>query len=133
MDPNFDHIQKLAAQEFPTGNAELDQILSAFNLDSVDLAYSFPQFPWLSLVSQLEGNNLVYMSALEGVAGIEVVELYRGCVGDGNTISHQQNSNSKTLTFSIGSGDCPSGCLYHRYWEFAIKDGKAEFVRMYED
>lgn len=133
VDPSLPHINKLANGEFPTGDANLDQFLLDFDLDSVRLAYSFPQFPWLTVFSKVDGNNLVHMDALQNVTGIEVTELYSGCVGDGNNITHHPAADSNTLVFSIGSGDCPAGCIYHRYWEFEIKDGKAEFIRMFED
>ncbi|NME72982.1 hypothetical protein [Flammeovirga aprica] len=55
----------------------------------------------------------------------------KGCNGDGSAINLERTGNSGTITFSIGSWDCPSGCLYHRYWVFKVEGGKAEFIEAY--
>ncbi len=33
-----------------------------------------------------------------------------------------------TQYFSIGRGDCPSGCIYRKYWIFEVANGVARFV-----
>lgn len=37
-------------------------------------------------------------------------------IGGGNGIQY----NSGTYTFSLGWGDCPSGCINNHYWEFNV-------------
>ena len=65
------------------------------------------------------------------VESIVVAEFNKGCIGDGNTITLTRNEDSAIITFSIGSGDCPAGCIYHKYWEFKVSNGVATFVRTY--
>jgi hypothetical protein len=38
----------------PTGNQALDDILSTYGFDSVKTAYSYPNFPWLTIFTKKE-------------------------------------------------------------------------------
>jgi len=52
--------------------------------------------------------------------------------GDGNDIEiFSYTSDEITLLYSVGWGDCPSGCYYRHYWEFTIdeEDCAVTFVR----
>jgi hypothetical protein len=48
-------------------------------------------------------------------------------------ITLSRDGDSATITFSIGRGDCPAGCIYHKYWEFRVLNDYAEFVKTFED
>ncbi len=53
-------------------------------------------------------------------------------IGDGGTIiverKRQRNEYLK-VTYVFGYGDCPSGCIYHDYYEFHVyTDGKVDFI-----
>lgn len=42
-------------------------------------------------------------------------------VGDGNNIEWGSDSkNAMALKYSIGDGDCPSGCINRKYWVFYV-------------
>ena len=45
-------------------------------------------------------------------------------VGDGSTIS----AAPPFYTFIRAWGDCPSGCIYHEYWEFEVEDGNVILI-----
>jgi len=62
---------------------------------------------------------------------LEVAYFNNGFIGDGNNITLTRNADSAIITFSIGSGDCPSGCIYHRYWEFRVSNGTASLIKSY--
>lgn len=124
-------IQNLAIERFPTGNATLDPLLQQFGFDSVKTAYNYPQFNWLTLYTKKSFNMLAVKSLFAKAPGVLISEWGAGCVGDGNRIALKRDENSATLTFSIGRGDCPAGCIYRRHWEFVVKNSLATFVRAY--
>ena len=51
-------------------------------------------------------------------------------IGDGNDITYGTDSkNATSLKFSIGEGDCPSGCINRKFWIFDIMtDGKVVYM-----
>ena len=51
-------IKNLANNIFPTGETELDNLLTTYNFDSVKTSYSYPQFPWLTIYTEDEYNML---------------------------------------------------------------------------
>ena len=134
VDPQNSAIQNLAANQIPTGNQALDSFLNTYGFDSVDLSYDYPQFPWLSIISTQELNLLPLEDEVTNLEGILMAEMNAGCVGDGNTIQIDREQSPTKITFSIGEGDCPAGCIYKKFWEFSVdNDCKASFVRMYEN
>ena len=124
-------IKNLSNEIIPTGNANLDNILSLYNFESVETAYSYPDFPWLTIYSINEYNMIPLVKEFSDLSSVLIADFQKGCVGDGNNISLIRSTNSATITFSIGRGDCPAGCTYHKYWEFNVQNGKAEFVKSY--
>lgn len=127
-------IQKLAEFSLPTGNIELDALLTTYEIDSVQTAYGYPASNWLILYSSGTYNMLKAASDFHQISSIQTeintcdVESNLG----GNTIMHHQVTENETfLTFSLGSGDCPSGCFYHHNWEFLIDNKEAYFQRKY--
>lgn len=127
-----DAIKKLVNKEFATGDSQLDAMLTKYSIDSVELAYSYPSFPWLSVTSTNGRFNLrPTVEEFNSLENVIISEYNKLCAGDGNNITWMKDGNADILTFSIGWGDCPSGCINHRYWEFKIEDQKAEFVKAY--
>jgi len=129
--PDLPEIKNLAIGIIPTGNTDLDNILTKFRFDSVKTSYSYPSFPWLTIYTNNEYNMIPLEKEFSKLPQVDFAEFNKGCVGDGNNISLIRKNNSATITFSIGSGDCPAGCIYHKYWEFKVANGIAEFVRTY--
>ncbi len=43
-------------------------------------------------------------------------------VGSGNDIRATRDSAAWRLDYSVGYGDCPSGCIVRRYWHYAVTD-----------
>jgi len=124
-------IQNLSDNVFPTGESSLDYILNTYNFDSVKASYSYPDFPWLTIYTNYEYNMIPVEKEIADVKSILIAEFNKGCAGDGNNIELRRNFDSAIITFSIGSGDCPAGCIYHKYWEFKVSDGMATFIRTY--
>ncbi|WP_372647852.1 hypothetical protein [Draconibacterium sp.] len=124
-------IQNLSNKIIPTGETSLDNILSTYNFDSVRTAYSYPRFPWLTVYTDDEYNMITVEKEFNYIESVLTAEFNHGCIGDGNTITLTRNNESATIIFSIGSGDCPAGCIYHRYWEFKVSNGIARFIKAY--
>lgn len=133
VDTQRPEIQKLANGEFVTGEPSLDEILSTYQFDSVRLSYSYPDFPWLTIYTDQDYNMIPISEELQNLESVEIAEFNNGCVGGGNSISLSRSNDVAILTFSVGSGDCPAGCIYYKYWEFVVSNGVASFVRSYEN
>ena len=128
-----EEIINLVEGNIPTGSSDLDDILSNYNFNNVDTAFSYPSFPWLTINFNGEYNMIPINIELATIPSIILAEMSSLCIGDGNNITLVRNNNNATITFSIGSGDCPAGCIYHKYWEFEVVNNTATFIRMYED
>ncbi|MDR2916057.1 MAG: hypothetical protein LBV74_14735 [Tannerella sp.] len=124
-------IQNLSNNIFPTRGTSLDNILNTYKFDSVQVSYSYPDFPWLTIFTKNEYNMVPIEKEFNKLSSVLIAEFSRGCIGDGNNITLERGSDSAVITFSIGYGDCPAGCIYHRYWEFRVSNGIAEFVKAY--
>ena len=124
-------IQNLAANVFPTDELALDNILNSYSFDSVRTSYGYPDFPWLAVYTKEEYNMIPVLKEFEEIESIIIADFSRGCIGDGNNITLKRDNESALITFSIGRGDCPAGCIYRKYWEFKVSNGKARFIRTY--
>ena len=123
-----DHaIINLADGIIPTGNPQLDEILATWHFDSVRTSYSYPKFPWLTVITKNVYNLIPVVNAFKQVPLFTNAEASGGCF-DGDDISLEYKENKVIVTFSIGYGDCPAGCIGHNYWRFSISDGIAEFI-----
>jgi len=134
VDTGAAEIKNLVQGNRPTGSTAFDDILETYSFDSVRTSFSFPNFPWLNLSSTTrEYNMLPFVDKFNQIQSITYTELSAGCFTDGNRITLDRNSDSATITFGVGFGDCPSGCFYHINWEFEVEDGIAKFVRRFVD
>jgi hypothetical protein len=105
-----------------------------YQFDSVQTFVSYPSFNWLTIYSKNEYNLIPIVNKFSLISSIIDKDWEKGyCVGDGNTITMTRSKNSAQVIFSIGDGDCPSGCMYHKYWEFQVSNNKAKFIKSYED
>lgn len=120
-------IIKLANGEIPTGNKSLDYLLETYEFDSVQPSYGYPQFSWISVNTENTYNLLPLIQAFEKIPSIAVAENNGACF-DGNNITLERKNTLATIDFSIGRGDCPSGCIYRKHWIFEVTNGVARFV-----
>lgn len=128
VDVTAPEIIHLANGQIPTGNNSLDNILIKYEFDSVRLSYSYPDFPWLSINTKSSFNLKPIIKAIEEVPSVIMAENNGGCF-DGNDINLERNSNKATISFSIGRGDCPAGCIYRRSWIFHIENNRVEYIK----
>jgi len=131
VDTRSEEIINLVEGITPTRNPNLDNLLNIYSFDSVRTSYSYPRFPWLTIYTKNEFNMIPIEQELMNVESVEVAEFNKGCIGDGSTIELIRSETFVTVTFSIGSGGCPAGCINREHWEFKVSNGIAEFIRTY--
>ena len=124
-------IIKLANGEIPTGNQKLDYLLEIYEFDSVRTSYGYPQFSWISVNTEKTYNLLPIIKEFEKIPSIVLAENNGGCF-DGNNVKLEREKDKTTIDFSIGRGDCPAGCIYRKHWVFAVENGLARLVKVYD-
>jgi hypothetical protein len=125
VDPNAREIQNLLAKR-PTGNSSLDALLSNYGLDSFRTSYSYPSFNWIFGYTAQPYNTIQVARELSAYPFINVAEA-DGYFGDGDRIVLDSIASNTQIDFSIGRGDCPSGCTYRRHWVFDITKLPGDF------
>lgn len=102
-----------------TANLYLNQLLSRYKFKIKNYRESAIG-PSLTLESADFINTPVMAQILEGVEGIKSAQA-EGMMGDGDDITWGSDSKKDmALKFSLGRGDCPSGCIYRKYWIFYV-------------
>lgn len=115
VNPESDEIINLIAGE-PTGNPVLDDLLSTYSFNEVTTSFFYPDFTWITISSEESWNLIPICEELEKFDFIHIAEQGGGAVGGGNDLNIEINGNDILLDFSIGWGDCPSGCIYEKHW-----------------
>lgn len=112
-----------------TGYSEIDELMQQYDLqlESFTQSWSTMAFVVLSAPSPLNIKALVVR--FEGIDGVIFAEP-NGWAGGGNRIvAFDVHSDWVILDYSVGWGDCPSGCIYRRYWRFqAYSDNRVVFL-----
>lgn len=125
---NCEWVKRLKAGELPVGNAKVDSLIHAYQLALRD-TFGFPggsQF--IVLRSTLPLNIEALARRFQGIECIAGAEPNGTCC-DGNDITAVPEGNSWLLTFRLGWGDCPSGCILSRYWDFRVfTTGQVEYL-----
>lgn len=117
----------------PTGNSYIDSLISAHYLNLTGY-YEFGNiFNYHS--ASFESDSSYNLFAL-GDAFLQEPMVYNSgpnaLVLDGGDITDTIYSDHVELTYSIGWGDCMSGCICKRYWVFRVFfDCSVEYVESY--
>lgn len=122
--PDQPWAQRLAHDSLPTGNATIDRLLSAYAL-SYDHAFIFTDELLIVLRSADPLNMQALAPQFAQVAGVQAGP--NGVVGEGNDISGSRGDVIH-LDYSVGYGDCPSGCISRRVYHFAIRTDTVEYL-----
>ena len=131
VDTSSQWIKNLIEGSDTSGNADIDQILSEYNINifSIHNVFNIYHFrfetgfyvniyPFLQLFENIE--NILY-------AEPEVLG------GGGNLISLSKDEDNTILIYSKGWGDCRAGCIYRHYWDFDVNDNLVTFLKEYGD
>lgn len=117
----------------PTGDSTFDEVLTEFMLDSVETSISYPSSNWVSLITNTEYNLIPAKEKLKELNYISISDSEGVCIGDGDNIQIKRYNDLDKIVFSIGYGDCPSGCINHKSWEYHIVNQKAQLIRITND
>ena len=132
-DTTAPEVQKLIAGE-PTGNQELDNIIAKYKFNEVRTSLYYPEFNWITIISEESLNLFPVINELKAFPFFVYVEFGGGAIGDGNNITLERFENYMKLDFSIGWGDCPSGCIYRKHWIFSVDQKcNAAFLNSFTD
>lgn len=110
-------------KEWQTGNSVtgmpiVDTLMASFGFVLQDF-YQWNSGDFALLGTDQILNLLPLLETFKDIDG--VVEAFENSVvGDGDDIRFQQESGFATLEYSIGSEDCPSGCLSREIWTFRV-------------
>lgn len=120
--------QAWRAGELLTGVAELDFLLTEYFVSEVEASADRPDDFVVYFAEPLNAARLLErFTAIEGIAG-SVLWAY----GDSNEIDVALQEDGWHVTFTLGWGDCPAGCIYHHRWEVVVADAGGEAVLLRE-
>lgn len=132
-DSNLTWMQQLKNGIFPTGNSTIDSLTNLYNLKVTDYLTNSELTEYHTVFFQSNSNyNIQPLTDIyETISGVFFSDP-SGWYGDGDDITSTIYSNHIELIYSVGSGDCSSGCTGKRYWKFKIyEDCSVEFVGSY--
>jgi hypothetical protein len=107
-----------------TGNTHIDKLLETYDL-SLE-AYHDRSMHRANLRAGRPLNVAALAMRFEGIDGVRYAEPL-SWFGDGNDIRARSRGERWELEYSVGYGDCPSGCVQRHYWTFLADLGG--FVR----
>lgn len=114
--------------EVLTGNADVDALVTAYDLRVTWHYLSGIIGHLVRLESPLRLNMEALGTRFEEIEGVSSAgDVLYG--GDGNDITAEVRPVGLLLEFSVGFGDCPSGCSDRHFWSFLVRrDGAVEFL-----
>jgi hypothetical protein len=128
VNPTYAWVQHWKNKEKFTGNANIDTLMQRYDLTVRDYS-GIPQgSEWAVLRSSRPLNVQQLVERFKGIPGVVTPEPNGSCC-DGNDIKATNGPNVWQFSFILGWGDCPSGCISRRFWDFRVStDGTVEFL-----
>jgi hypothetical protein len=121
-------VARLARREIPTGDPTVDTLLARYSL-TVGTVYTLHDGDVLLTLGPPEPLNIRALAGLfRGIPGVRFAEP-NNVIGGGNDISGSIDGSRVVLDYSVGYGDCPSGCIARRFYHFSVHDdGTVEYL-----
>jgi hypothetical protein len=132
MDTTLEWVKTYIQDSVISGNYKFDSITSLYNLRLKQVWY-LKSAIYVFIESPVIMNLQALVDSFESIEGIEYAEPYNILVGDGDDIQITFNHDTANIVFSVGWGDCPSGCIDRHYWQFSVFNCTSEFERSYGD
>jgi len=122
VDTTLAWVRALQGGALPTGNTQVDQLLARFGLTLASFSFDVP------VLRARQPLNMAAVAVLfEGIPGV-LSAAPNGLFGDGDDVRASAAPNGWRLEYSVGSGDCPAGCLARHAWTFLVTpDGNVTF------
>lgn len=109
-----------AEQRF-TGNEAVNLLLREYDLQVLE--YNVSEYSeYARLRSETPLNTLALSDQFDRIDGVKYADP-GGAFGDGDDIEATLGDNYIELRYSVGFGDCPSGCISRHYWTFRVFEG----------
>lgn len=123
IDTTAPYLQNLHDGISPCGNSTIDSLMDLYELNICYYSTwsGITSFHSISLCSENYLNMEHLIAAFDTISGVFSAEP-SGTIGSGNDIEAQKYSDYISFKFTYGWGDCPSGCINHRYWYFRVYD-----------
>lgn len=119
LDKNSDFKENWSKGVTTTSNLYLNQMISKYRLSIKNYRES-AMGPTLILESPMYINTTELGFLLKNIESIRHAEA-DGMIGDGDNVEWGSDSkNAMALKFSMGEGDCPSGCIHRKQWVFYV-------------
>lgn len=129
-------MQKLQNHIMTTGHPAIDSLITTYGLTIDNLSFHGNTN---RITFQTDTNyNIPYIiKDLDTISGVDIAYPIT-YMGGGNHIyvtDYSPASGDISLLYSHGWGDCPSGCMYRRYWNFQVymDDCSVKFIKSYGD
>lgn len=133
-DSNLTWMQQIRNGVSPTGNSTIDSLTNLYHLNLTAYStISFGPYPTHRVIF-ISDSNYNFQALTSTYTAINDIysSFTNGWAGGGYEITSTIYSDHVELIYSIGWGDCPSGCSYRRYWKFKVYyDCSVEFVSSY--
>jgi len=116
-----------------TGNKTVDGLIEKYYLKFY--GYNYQKWDPYYDVAILKSDSLLNITPLTNIfnqlPGVEYSYPF-WILGSGSDIKDSIFDDHIEIIFKIGWGDCPSGCIYNRFWKFNVYwDCSVEFVTSY--
>ena len=117
-----------------TGNSLIDALLDQYDLSLERYyAWSHSRSHIVVLAAGRPLNIVALTRRFSIVDGVGYAEPNGMCC-DGSDLTIQAENGHWRLEYSLGWGDCPSGCINRRYWTFSVsRDGTVAFTDSWGD
>lgn len=127
LDTTFSWAGNLFEGNFITGNSSVDSIITNYDL-VIEEIYNWPSGNYVTLYSSFLLNDYALANLFTGIEG--VIESSPSTLGgDGSDIFYTDSIGFAYITYRFGDGDCLSGCIINRYWNFKVyPDCSVEFM-----
>jgi hypothetical protein len=130
VDSNANWTQAWRIGNPMTGISQIDLLMTKYDIQ-VTGYYYWPYYHAAVLQTNEHVNLLALCSLFSNIQGIYFSEP-NGWGGDGNDVDAIKNDELINFKFSLGWGDCPSGCISHHYWDFNVYfNGTVEYLGSY--
>lgn len=130
IDTNYSWVKTYLKDSIISGNVEFDSLTELYGF-KLYYYYHFTSgnFMYIRTTKILNVSKLV--NKFNAIEGLENTSAAGFMIGDGNDIETKFDNDTDYVTFSLGWGDCPAGCIDRHYWEFSVKNCMAQLTRSY--
>lgn len=107
-----------------TGNRAVDDLVEAYELEIKRVGFFGD---WVTLRAGRALNTVALSARLKEITGVRYAEP-NGVGGDPPDIRARDLGTEWELTYRLGYGDCPSGCIQEHFWIFSVStSGRVSF------